>query len=418
MTFHSRPILPGENNSPGKMQHCLNNDNMYLDRVISPDSTLARVSQVFDRLGITRVAEQTGLDRIGIPCFAAFRPNAKTLANNQGKGLTKEAARASAAMEAAEFAVAESPTISTVSATVSELTEQGCRLLDILPLLPSNTSIPADKELQWVGGFNLLTRQEVFAPLDAVNLDAQNNSLPGICKTTNGLASGNTQEEAIFHGLCELIERDAGSLWSLKSEDEIPFTAIDPATWQDVEVKGLLEKIELAKLRIRLFDHTSDINVPCIMAVIGEMDQPAYRHFDLAAGYGAHPNAARAAIRAITEAAQTRITSIAGSRDDIDPNQYNDPAAMEHLKLLEIMPVPGRQVISGFPLGMPLSDLLVATSLSSLATSRAGEILVFPLCNDEFGFSVVKIVAPFLEDRDANINWRPKARALKVLLES
>jgi len=384
--------------------------------MISPDDTVSRVSRSFDRLGITRVADQTGLDRIGIPCYAAFRPNAKALANNQGKGLTKAAARASAVMEAAEFAIGEAPRIKTLNATASELTEQGHYLVDICHLLPIGEILPASKKLQWVRGYNLLTREKIFIPLDAVNLDVQNNSLPGICKTTNGLASGNSEEEAIFHALCELIERDANSLWSLKSEKEKSFTAIDPATWQDAEVVELLRKVEVANLRFRLFDQTTDIGVPCVMVVIGEMDRTDYKHFDLTAGYGAHPNAARAAIRAITEAAQSRITLIAGSRDDINPKQYTDRAAQEHLNLLGVTPIPGRQMTSGFPLGMPLSDLLAATTLSALATSYAGDILVFPLCDKNFDFSVVKVVARFLEDRDANFNWRPKMRALKMVL--
>jgi ribosomal protein S12 methylthiotransferase accessory factor len=53
----------------------------------------------FRDLGITRVARQTGLDCIGIPCFAAIRPNAATLAVNQGKGTDDDAAEASAVME-------------------------------------------------------------------------------------------------------------------------------------------------------------------------------------------------------------------------------------------------------------------------------------------------------------------------------
>ncbi|HEY9009478.1 MAG TPA: hypothetical protein VIN06_00525, partial [Devosia sp.] len=56
--------------------------------------------------GITRLARQTGLDAIGIPCFAAIRPNSKTLSVNMGKGIDDDAAMASAIMEAVEYAIA------------------------------------------------------------------------------------------------------------------------------------------------------------------------------------------------------------------------------------------------------------------------------------------------------------------------
>ena len=47
------------------------------------------------RMGITRIANVTGLDRIGIPVVMVVRPNARSVAVSQGKGLTLAAAKAS-----------------------------------------------------------------------------------------------------------------------------------------------------------------------------------------------------------------------------------------------------------------------------------------------------------------------------------
>jgi len=393
----------------------VNISTQYLDRVISPNKTVTQAELFFEQLGITRVADQTGLDRIGIPCFATFRPNSKTLANNQGKGLTKDAARASAVMEAAEFAVAENPSIENLSGNILELDNQGHSMVDIRYLLPIGENIPESKELQWIPGLNIKTKKDVLIPLDAVSINAENNKLPGICKSTNGLASGNCEEEAIFHGLCELIERDASTLWSLISKKMQTQTIIDPKTWSDEAVDGLFQKVKKAGLEIKLFDQTSDIGMPCVMAIIGEVEKHEYKHFDLAAGYGAHPNAARAAIRAITEAAQTRITSIAGSRDDIIPSEYSQAAASEHVKLLETSIIPNRKMTSGIPLGTSLTELLNNT-VTALEKVGINDIFAFPLCGDEFTFSVMKLVIPSLEDREANSNWRPNIRALEVML--
>ncbi len=393
----------------------LNTATQYSDRIISPDETVTRAKLVFEQLGITRIADQTGLDRIGIPCFAAFRPNSKTLANNQGKGLTKDAACASAVMEAVEFAIAENPLVTKKVKSMDELFKQGFPLVDIKYLLPIGEEIFRNKKLRWIEGKNLLTQEEVLIPLDAVNIDGENNDLPGICKSTNGLASGNCDEEAIFHGLCELIERDAGTLWSLKSKEDQIKTLINPVTFNDVAVGELCQKVENAGLRLRLFNQTSDIGVPCVMAIIGENGKHEYKHFDLAAGYGAHPIASRAAIRAITEAAQTRITSIAGSRDDIIPDEYCQHAASEHVELLELAVVPDNKMINGLPLDASLNKLLNNT-IGALVRVGISDVFAFPLCGDEFDFSVMKLVVPMLEDRESNINWRPNIRALKVLL--
>ncbi len=392
-----------------------NTISQYHDRVISPNETMHRVSQSFEQLGITRVADQTGLDKIGIPCFAAFRPNSKTLANSQGKGLDRDSAKASAVMEAVEHSIAENQYIPTLVGNIKGLSERGQTLVDIRHLLPIGEIIPDNKKLRWVKGYNLLSQDAALIPFDAVNIDGKKTDLIGICKSTNGLASGNCEEEAIFHGLCELIERDAGSLWSLKNKEMQALTAIDPATWKDKTVVELFQKVENAGLSMKLFDHTSDIGMPCVMAVIGEIGKDEYQHFDLAAGYGAHPIASRAAIRAITEAAQTRITSIAGSRDDIDPDSYSEIAALEHIKLLEVKATPNRSMSKGMPLGTSLPELLSYTMLA-LRKVRIEDIFAFPLCGDEFDFSVMKLVVPPLEDRDANSNWRPNIRALEVML--
>ena len=64
-------------------------------------------SRIVGPLGISRLADVTGLDRIGIPVVMACRPNARSLAVSQGKGLDRDAARASALMEAIELYHAE-----------------------------------------------------------------------------------------------------------------------------------------------------------------------------------------------------------------------------------------------------------------------------------------------------------------------
>ena len=64
--------------------------------------TVARLQPLLPALGITRVANVTGLDRIGVPVVMVCRPNSRSIAVSQGKGLTLAAAKASGIMEAAE----------------------------------------------------------------------------------------------------------------------------------------------------------------------------------------------------------------------------------------------------------------------------------------------------------------------------
>ena len=80
-------------------------------------------------MGITRLADLTGLDRIGVPVFAAVRPNSRSVATSQGKGLTPDAARAAALMEAVESWHAERIELPLRLASADEL--RGGRLIDL-----------------------------------------------------------------------------------------------------------------------------------------------------------------------------------------------------------------------------------------------------------------------------------------------
>src|SRR5262245_21673480 len=77
------------------------------DRLIDPAQTLARVRPYLTQMGITRIANVTGLDYIGVPVVMVYRPNSRALAVSQGKGLTLAAAKASGLMESVESYHAE-----------------------------------------------------------------------------------------------------------------------------------------------------------------------------------------------------------------------------------------------------------------------------------------------------------------------
>src|SRR3989442_15128503 len=76
-------------------------------RATSPEATLDRTNPWFNEIGITRIGNVTGLDAIGLPVVMVCRPNSRSVAVSQGKGLTLAAAKASGLMEAIELWHAE-----------------------------------------------------------------------------------------------------------------------------------------------------------------------------------------------------------------------------------------------------------------------------------------------------------------------
>ena len=69
------------------------------ERLVSPADTVERLRPQLAGLGITRLGNLTGLDNLGIPVFMSTRPLARAVAVSLGKGISDEAAMASALME-------------------------------------------------------------------------------------------------------------------------------------------------------------------------------------------------------------------------------------------------------------------------------------------------------------------------------
>jgi ribosomal protein S12 methylthiotransferase accessory factor len=346
----------------------------------------------------------------------AVRPNSKTLAVSQGKGLNSPAAQASAIMEAAEFAIAEQFSIPTRRCSLTDLAADGMNAVALNNLIARGQPLVGEGDvLAWIEGFDLLKHQSVWVPADAISLDAVER--PGskrFWQSSDGLASGNILLEAVVHGLCERIERDATALWLFLPDEEVFERCVDPVSLADAAVDGLAAQIKRTNFQLRLFDITSDIGVPVYFAVIAPQAdgcEKHWKHFDLSSGIGCHPSAARAAIRAITEAAQSRITSITGARDDFDPNLYRTDLKADLAGYLKALPR-ARLVEKRGP-SDPVDNLEFL--LGQLRNAGIGSVIVVPLAGDEHGFAVAKVIVAELENPPGDRRLRFGRRALKAM---
>lgn len=379
----------------------------------NPAALLRDLSSHFAELGITRLANQTGLDRIGIACYAAVRPNSATLASHQGKGIDDVSAQISAVMEAAEYAVAEAPETPQRTLTLTQVQAAGHEWFDPTPLLPRAASIDPALPIRWVEGFALESRAPVLVPYDAVVLGTPPRDLPGLSQSSNGIAAGTALPGALLHGLCEVVERDSVCLWSYKADAAAAASAVAPAAFEDATIDALAAKVARAGFRLRLFDQTSNTGIPVIYVALFPADG-AGRHFDVATGAGCHPVAVVAARRAIVEAAQTRITNIAGARDDIIAGEYDQQLGRSLAVLTEDTPA-----TRPAPVGLPSSTgeaALIAAMQAGLARVGLDRIIVVPLGGERFGIQVARVFVPGLEDRLTNVNWRPGSRATAAML--
>lgn len=363
---------------------------------------MAHVTPHLDLFGITRVADQTRLDRIDIPCFAAMRPNAMTLAVNQGKGPDDATARLSAIMEAVEFAVAECPTATTSRASARHLAGRGERFFMPERLLPKAGTIAPHEELTWLTGYNLHSGETALVPLDSVTIGA-NYGTARFSQSTNGLAAGLAMDDCIIHALCELVERDAYSLWSLMPLNRCAATRISPGAAVGATARATIEAIANAGLNLDLFNLTSDIGLPVVMALIWDDNPRTY--FDVASGICARADSGAAIAGAIEEAAQTRVTNISGARDDIDPSDYDKALPQWIAKLIAMDRRKPDAVLSS----------LDEQAFRAIIDRIGDDLTIVPLTRENELVQVVKVLSNTLEDRTTNRHWRPGRRALRSM---
>ena len=168
-------------------------------------------------MGITRVANVTGLDSVGIPVVMKCRPNSRSVAVSQGKGIDLASARASGLMEAVELYDAETITLPLRLATYEELRYQH-NVVEV-DYLPRGFESRLDPffGLPWCEGRDLLDGRNVLVPYELVHTNYAVPLPDGhgcFAASSNGLASGNTRIEAISQGICEVHpNRHATSLW-------------------------------------------------------------------------------------------------------------------------------------------------------------------------------------------------------------
>ncbi|MDR2866190.1 MAG: YcaO-related McrA-glycine thioamidation protein [Methanomassiliicoccaceae archaeon] len=281
-------------------------------RTVLPEETLRRVIPLLTAAGLEPLEDITSKDNIGIPVFSIARTNTahgKTKFYN-GKGPTPEQAKASAVMEAMERYSAElRDTDEIIYGTFDEASENGLTLDPVEMILPMRTAnYYRNDVIAWCRGFELFRGEEIWVPACAVyHPYFPDGDLQLFRYHTNGIAAGNTMEEAILHAVLELVERDA---WSICEHRER--ANADVIVDDDSMCAGLIRKFNDSGVEIYLKDLTSDIGIPTIGAAADDVrtKDPEL----LTIGVGTHLNPEIAAVRALTEVAQSRTTHKHGSK--------------------------------------------------------------------------------------------------------
>ncbi len=354
-------------------------------------------------MGITRVANVTGLDVVGIPVVMVCRPNSRSVAVSQGKGIDLSSARVSGLMEAAELYHAETITVPVHLGTHEELRYQ-YNVVEVEELPRGfGSHFHPNLRLLWCQGHDILNGENILVPYEMVHTDYTTPFPDGhgcFTATSNGLASGNDVIEATSQGICEVVERDAATLWKLRNENKLDEYRLDLESVDDPICQELVSKLEHAGLSVAICDITTDIAIAAFACLIVPQDDSAMWHCSVAIGYGCHPAREVGLARALTEAAQARLTVISGLRDDLRRESYKhwlDPNLVRAFRERTSALAPTRW-FRDIPTweGETLEEDL-EWELKSLRKAGLRRVVVVDLTKPEFGLPVVRVIVPGLE---------------------
>lgn len=153
-------------------------------------------------------------------------------------------------------------------------------------------------EIIWYKGYSL-EGEEVFLPM---------SMLCYLFEGSNGMAAGNTLEEAIIQGVCEIIERHCTTILYL-NKLSTPFININSI--KNPIINKLIKKFQMIGNEIFIKDFSLDIGIP----VIGVIRRVNNNKFLISAGCATSPE--EALIRALTENSQIEHVSQYDDRANI-----------------------------------------------------------------------------------------------------
>ena len=166
-------------------------------------------------------------------------------------------------------------------------------------------------------------------PFDAISLDFTrmcNINEPSVMQlSSNGLASGMTENEAILSAIYEIIERHSTTTWDLKPT--INNRIVDLNSIKNQDIKKCICKFINKKLSLTIKDLTIFDEFPTYSAYL--YDQ--YGNGNI--GWGCSSNSEIAFLRALIESHQARTIQISGAREDMFKFDY-----LLRKKIIEIEP--------------------------------------------------------------------------------
>lgn len=384
------------------------------DKVRPPAETVAEVRRRLAGLNLDILQKTMRIDtrRLDIPVYISIcgQEAIRTVGTRKqmGKGSTPVQAEASALMELVErfsfFSfMKQTPfpvcTYAEAPGDTLPLAFLGLAIHDTVTDMDEATRVLGSLPFRWARAWSLSRCSEVLIPIDWFYL----------INEYNGPAAGNTLEEAILHGICEVVERHVSSVISLKE----PITpSIDAASVGDEAARMLLEKYGSHGIQLFIKDFSLDTGIPTVAALAWDPSTfPERSEIVFTAGTATNPE--KSLVRALTEVAQ-----LAG---DFQNRTSYRPTLPKYRSLDEAAyltsPAPSVPIRALPDLSHPNLRVEVQSCVGAL--SRLGlEVLIIDVTHPELRIPAVYTIIPGAHFLDRARDTTVPSHAAKILTRS
>ncbi len=287
-----------------------------------------------------------------------------------------------------------------------------------------------DSPIDWTAGWSLTRERERLIPAAYAWFGHPDLDDHFFCiSDSNGNAAGNTLEEAILQGFCELAERDAVAIWWY---NRLRRPALDLDSLHEPYVQTLRAFYRQQDRDLWLLDITTDLGIPTFAGISRRVGHPVH---DVIVGFGAHLDPRVAAMRALTEVNQS--LPAVERRDESGATLYfeDDVATLDWYQNTRVdeepwlVPDPEARVRSLADFDhQPPADLAEAVMICVDRARAAGlEVIVIDQTQPDLDLSVAKVVVPGLRhfwrrlgpgrlyDVPARLGWLPAAQPESAL---
>jgi ribosomal protein S12 methylthiotransferase accessory factor len=350
--------------------------------------------------------------------------------NNGGAGLTKEAALNAALGEVVErYCASMWEKEQLILGSYSELKSQYSVLKpqDLALFHPSQYEtlrfIPftEDTRISWVWGYSLIRQEPILVPACLIYIPyfpfyhQEGEKYIGPAVST-GLACARSYEEALFKGICEVVERDAFMILWL-NRLSCPRMKIESSPYiREIFCK----KLKRNHLDYVLINMTTDVPIPAFLCLLIERETQPIR---ICVGGAAHLDPERAALKALIEVVQTRDwtkfmekrkPAFSFREDFRDIQSFEDHVALyafgnmshavEFLTTLEETQT--FEAVENRSYKEVKANLQICLQLIA---EKEHDVIALDLTTSdirELGFRVVKVLIPGFQQLDADYNHR------------